>query len=411
MELTRISKKDWFDYISVFFMIGYSGITFFTQNRIIYLLIIGLYTLRFLRKPQFNKFFLIVFIFQLLISIVQFIQLGNFNILSWVGNFLIWYFPYLIYLETKEKFIPIFIDLMKKFIILSLIIWLILIFYPELNTILKSISKLLLLDPESNESLIFYNVEFHRLFGFAFRNAGPFNESGTFGVMIILTFMLNLIYSGIEKIYSKANLIFIFAIITTGSTGAYIALGSFLTLYYSLIIRKFNAILILPMVLVVNIYAFNHIEFLKNKVEMQSTTQFEESKLYNRGRFGTALADLEITKKYPIGGVGIYKENRIYDKGDKEHGKQSSLMAIPGILARYGIPFSIFYLFFLLFAFRRLSLKNGLNSWLYPMIFYTILQITWMGQAPFVQPVFVLLLYTGLEYWLVKPRQLHLKSL
>jgi hypothetical protein len=399
------------DYFTTFILIGFSGISFFTQSRTIFLAIVVILAFRFLMRPRFENFFIAIILSQILLSLLQAIQIGNYSSSSFVGNLLIWIFPYFVFLEIKDKFFPIFIIIMYWLTILSLIIWSLLFFYPGLNDFLKFLSQTFDLDPASNESLIFYNVETHRLFGFAFRNAGPFNESGSFGVFLILALFFNLLYEGGEKLFSKKNSVFIIGLLTTGSTGSYLALGSFLILYYTIMKKKAISVLIIPLIVLFSFWAYTSIGFLQEKIESQATTQLESKNLYNKGRLGTAIADLDQVKKHPIGGVGIYKENRIYDETDKRNLKGGSLMGIPAILARYGIPFAIIYLFAQILGLRKLALDQGYTDWMIVFMGFALIQITWLGQSPYIKPVSIYLTYFGLQYFLNKRRNSTVKKI
>ena len=84
---------------------------------------------------------------------------GAFNYYNFGGIFLIFLIPYFAYRAIGLLYFKYFVRIIYNLCIISLVFWVIINIVPELGEYLKTVSKALHLDPESNESLIIYNIE------------------------------------------------------------------------------------------------------------------------------------------------------------------------------------------------------------------------------------------------------------
>lgn len=348
-------------------------------------------------------------LFYLIIILLLFIGLGQtfvfqaFNLYNFGGIFLIFLIPYFAYRTIGLNYFQYYVKIVYFLAIVSLIFWALINILPGSGTVLQSISKILRLDPESNESLIVYNVELGvSSLGFI-KNAGFTAEGGLFCTFLIPALYLNNINN--FKLFGKINLVLIMTIITTSSTAGYGALLIFLLFAILNMKSKVIAVLLLPIMVFMGFYVVKELPFMFEKVNKAYT---DEMGVYNttknparRGRFLSARVDLDIILENPLTGRGIYKDVRFLNDEEREIGYSNSYLGIVGLASRYGLILWFLYMFLLIkFLFKYYKLMNpnrkNINK-LYPLFFFLSIFAVAMGQNPFYTVIYLSMVYAGFD--------------
>jgi hypothetical protein len=267
---------------------------------------------------------------------------------------------------------------------------------------LKGISKILRLDPESNESLIIYNVELNTsTLGFI-KNAGFTAEGGLFCTFIIPALFLNSL-NGVY--FSRQNFVFIVAIISTASTAGYSALLFFILYAIISLKNKIYTILLLPLMIFLGFYTVTELPFMYEKV---TKSYNDEMNVYNstknparKGRFLSARVDIDIIKEYPLTGRGIYNEIRYLNDEEREIGYSNSYLGIVGLASRYGLVLWVLYMFLLItfiYKTNSLYLMKSKSNKLFSIFFLLAIFSIAMGQNPFYLVIYLSMVYAGFDY-------------
>lgn len=400
--LLNTSKKTDPKFLLTLFSIFLSNVTFATYSifNVIFAVIAAYYYLS--QKGKFDGLFYIIIVLLLLIGLGQAFEFQTFNYYNFGGIFLIFLIPYFAYRAIGLIYFKYFVQIIYKLSLISLVFWISINLIPGLGESLKGVSKLLHLDPESNESLIIYNVELNRsTFGFI-KNAGFTAEGGLFCTFIIPALFFNSING---EYFSKKNLVFIIAIITTASTAGYSALLFFILFAIISLKNKIYTILLLPFIIFLAFYSVTELPFMYEKV---TKSYNDEMNVYNttknparKGRFLSARVDLDIIKEYPLTGRGIYNEIRYLNDEEREIGYSNSYLGIVGLASRYGLILWTLYMFLLitfLYKTNSLYLNKKKSNKLYPFFFLLAIFSIAMGQNPFYLVIYLCMVYAGYDY-------------
>ena len=391
-------KNNKFAYFLTYLSFGIVNPTF-QQYELLPILFFGLLLFAFfLQKKSFDKlFYVIVFILLALLAIQAF-NFGNFTIRSFVGAFMIWLTPYFILRIVQFKFLKIYVNLLYIFSIIGLIFWIIVNLSPDIYRLLLELVQFIGTDPESGQSFIIYNLDYHRPTDLFFmKNPGPFNEGGVFVCYLILALVLNTI--SVNKLWNTKNVIFIISILSTTSTAGYIALFIFLVGYSVSNRSRFSRLIALPLALLISVLAFQRLPFLSEKIAKQLSEQseIEMSEDVRVGRFQSSLIGIEIIKQNPLSGKGLYREDRFLSKEEEEIGITGSLNGIVDFGSRYGIIIWLLY-FGSMFLSIKYYIKDNSLSGKIAILYYIPVITTGMAQVPYYSPVFIILVYM-LYYW------------
>ncbi len=340
----------------------------------------------------------------LFIGLGQTFVFQTFNLYNFGGIFLIFLIPYFAYRTIGLNYFQYFIKIIYFLAVVSLVFWVLINISPAVGVALQSISKALRLDPESNESIILYNVELSRSSIGFIKNSGFTAEGGVFCTFLIPALYLNNIRE--FKLFKKTNLVLIAAIITTSSTAGYVSLLIFLLFAVVNMESKVIVALLLPVMALMGIYVVKELPFMFEKVNKAYT---DEMNVYHstknparKGRFLSARVDLDIIKDNPLIGRGIYNDVRYLNEEEREIGYSNSYLGIVGLASRYGLILWFFYMFFLLkFLYKYHKLINPphkkLNKF-YPLFFFLSILAIAMGQNPFYSVVYLTMVYAGFDF-------------
>ena len=118
-------------------------------------------------------------------------------------------------------------------------------------------------------SSILYTQLYNPISGsFNLRNCGPFWEPGAFQGFLNLALFINILYNKHDKYWMLQNIIFIVTIITTYSTGGYIALFTILLyqVFFSAKWHPITKIIVTIFFISICIHFYNSLDFLGEKI-------------------------------------------------------------------------------------------------------------------------------------------------
>jgi len=337
-----LSKKA-FDYIIVYLLIATSGIMFFYKND--EYIFLGILLSGFLFLSRKNKFDIacvgILAVF-LVAEVLQMTYYENYKLTTLFGTTARLMFAYFTVKVVGKNFIPVYVKILHVTALISLVFY-VLTFSPGITSfIIKNIAPifkpLFSLPPALryaySPNIIVYNYNYEHVA--MFRNVGPFWESGAFGVFLVVALMFSMIRD--KNLFSKTNLVFLLAIVTTFSTATYLALFFFLLGYYLIrndVKYKFIYIMLAGFI---SVYGFFSFSFMQEKIEQNIASSDETTK----SRFGSAKADLKVFSMSPVFGLGRTEENKIM-VSRKLNIMQHRNNGITGLLASYGIVIFVIY--------------------------------------------------------------------
>lgn len=331
----------------------------------------GLLALSFIiavkRKIQVlnQKVFLVLCFVYALIGI-QVVFFRGFSLAAIYFPLITFLLPYIFMKIFRLQFFYYFIRVLYVIAIFTTPIWLLQSIYPPFDALLQNAihavfpyswgstpRSLLIYTAAWGENL--YNSDFG-----VYRNSGLFHEPGAYAVFLNLALITNTYLTG--KKFSRRNIVFILAILTTISTAGYISL--FIILSYFIWNQRTNILIKILSLIVFFVVSFNLYqseEFLKSKIEKQFENQIqsaieEEGKhRAESGRFFAFYTSFELFKQNPIFGRGIIFATSQKASGEM-HEQASYTYGLMGILACYGIIFGVFFTLNFWKGFKILSL-------------------------------------------------------
>jgi hypothetical protein len=340
-------RSDFRPYLIMFFLLGVSGIPYFSSNQsftILYSVALAILFL-FSKKQKFDNELFYIFLGALGCILFQALIFSYFKLITILGLILKILTAYFAIKLLNENFIKYFLHVMIFFSIVSLIIFIpIFIDPPLLDAIINITPSFLSYKYQlwgflvDNKTLIIYNLskEVGRL-----RNCGPFWEPGAYGGFLILALTFNTIRQ--NSLINKINCLFLLVIISTQSTTAYLALFVFVAGYLLFQNHSKSAKFLVILVSIGGIIAFQTIPFLgeKIKVENEDTQDAIETK-GGDARIASAVLDWNDVKGYPFTGRGLWPETRV----DKKFEYVIRNNGLTNFLAEWGFLFFVFYFFY-----------------------------------------------------------------
>lgn len=400
----RLNKKEVLNYFFVFLLIAYSTIPLFRNQVVLYfcLLICLLYV------RSINKFIHLIFIF-ISLSVIEFYHYFYFAPLydfSVVRAVLISFFIAFVFaIKLNLNFIIIYIKVLHFFSIISLFIYLALLFSVPSVKLFESIFdplfsiKYNIYDNSSKiVNPIFFNFDANF---YSFRNNGPFWEPTIFASLLILSIIFNLIVS--NKIKNKYNLVSFLAIITTLSTTGFIALFFLIVALFFLFVKLhyFIKLSFLFIMIFTGIYAYENLIFLQSKITKEvSNVDYSISEKGGDSRIASTILDWkEVTARpqFFLFGKGSDKRTRIAGR-DKNVLRNNGFTAL---LVQKGIFLFVLYLAGIYFTLHQLCVIYNKNKFL-PLVFFSTIIILSNSEVLFDLVIFHFLSILGLILYTAK---------
>jgi O-Antigen ligase len=248
------------------------------------------------------------------IVVVYYVLNGAVNGVTYLGFFIKIYLAYCCRDLCKDDFFDYFIRIIYVLTGISLVFFTLQLinfdFFYNLNNFFRVEKDL----TAKASSIIFTMVPIHE-----FRNCGFMWEPGSFVTVLIMTYYINIFKQG-ASLFSKENIIFLIAIVTTQSTmGILSLLIPFGLLLGDVVVEnrtyKQLSIVIVPTVLITMLVVFTQVDFLYKKIVSEVTTLDEEMDIVAKGekedyvvavsRSASVILDMPAIKKHPLLGLGI----------------------------------------------------------------------------------------------------------
>lgn len=383
-------KTNSVNYILAFASIAISGFAPYTRSKILLTLFTLLAFLFFkLRYRKFDNYAIIYFILVILIYFAQSLIFNFFSFMSLGGLLLIILSPYLLIKAIGYDYLRIYVNIIYFFSIISYFFYIPSILSGSFHSFISKLPAILKTDPDNLQSIIIYNWEPYS--SGLLRNAGPFWEPGAFAGFLIIAIIFNIILT--KKIINRKNTVFIISVLTTLSTGAYFALV--LLIFLALLLNKkiIYKLIFTPLIILLSTYAYFNLEFLGNKVTKNIEVASDVNNLAEgRGRFTSAVIDMEDLMRFPLTGRGRNSATRYDKQGDDYLMENHRTNGITDYAVRYGIIGFICYFFMMHLSFKKLCIYNNINASFSYVALIAIMTIGF-SQCFFQQATFISLIY------------------
>jgi len=393
--MIEFSKGKLTDNLIMFFLLGVSAMPYFSSNQAITivfpLILIGLY---FKQNNKIDKeFYYIIFaIFSCIFF--QSIIFSYFKLITILGLIIKILTGYLVVKLLRENFINYYLRIMVFLSIISLVVFIPIILHkPLLDMVLNSIPSFLsyqydLFDLHVDQkTLLIYNFNLDIDY---LRNCGPFWEPGAFGGFLIIALIFNTIRE--NGLSNKTNWLYGFTIISTQSTTAYLALFAFITGFLLLQNYSLRSKLLLIVVVIGGMLAFQKIPFLNDKIQNENQTTQEAIEKGGDTRIGSAILDWNDIKSYPYTGRGIWPETRI----DKKFEYVSRNNGFTNFFAEWGFFFMFLYFYYYYRGFDTFCELYNVNNNYIPFIMLGTIWLVSFSENYFSLPFFWALVFLNI---------------
>jgi hypothetical protein len=389
------------------------------NNAINYLLIILLIFLQdspYFLEPDVNKLLWVIILFFLLLIAIKrkkelierkillillttwfmiFVQYliygGGFTSAAVYKPVWIFYTTYLVYILLGVKYYKYLFNIIYFIAIYTSVIYVLQTFIPSFDTLLtwafEEVFKISWADWP--RTILIYSIPQES--GYLLkRNSGLFHEAGAYGIYLILAIIVNTLFT--KQPFNKRNLFLSAVLLTTFSTVSYVML--FLYYGYHIVSSKMHSAAKLALIVLFVLIAsdvYTRVDFLKDKIYHRLEIQkyaVEDKRINVRGRFYAMMMSLQSFSESPIFGRGIIGITK-YDVGETG----SFGYGIGGMLARYGIIYTMIYLVYYYKGYKWLSTKYGFTN-IHGTVVFIIVNIGLFTQifffhTPFIYPLYL----------------------
>ena len=235
-----INRKSYVDYIFFILLLVSTSFEFFFRAEAAFF-IMTLFAFFYCFNKKYYPSYLIYFSFIIFILcfIIQWIVIDSFKITSVISRFIFLYGSYLVACIISKRFLIIYQNVIYWITFISIIIYLSCTLSPTLKDFLinniapyfTSLNAASAIQEGGGINILIYNFQTKNLLdsvGFM-RNCGPFWEPGMYAVFLSIALFINLfVYKCPRKYFNE---LMIFSLVTTFSTGGYVALSTILLFY------------------------------------------------------------------------------------------------------------------------------------------------------------------------------------
>ncbi len=405
-EVTRpIQEKStskWIDWLTMFLLIGNTANPFFYESiemlGISFIILLGCWMLKKEEDTRLNSYFWLYLIVLTVLQASQTLVYHVFPIKTFLGEYLRIAFAVVAIRILGQRFFDMFVRFVFVFAVISLFFYFPSVLFKPLSHFLREVVAPHLKCPFHRADTAEFYESYYNLIIFNCgqldinRNSGFYWEPGTHGGFLCLALFINLFYRK-ERLFSKFNLIFFVAILTTLSTTTYLALFFVVVTYLKnfIIRRPVISLFMLIFVAIVGYIAFTRLDFLSNKIDKQIAKSGGKST--GESRFNSLLVDLHSTEDHPFVGTGRNIEMRFgknFYNVDRRNIHRNNGIGV--LLSTYGI-FFFFFFFYLNWRGFYLLLNSRVNAWL----LLTLLLIIGFSEDYFFKAFFIALaIYCGI---------------
>ncbi len=379
------------NYILIYLFTAIPTTIFFYGRQAVFIAVFLVVAFLFFKKQKvFGNDFKTIVLLITVLHITQSLIFGRFAFEGTVRLYMTFLYPYFIIKLIKGKWTYYFVNYIVAITIISLLFYIPSLISSSFHSFVSSIAPTLGTDYLlADQNFIVYTSEAWR--NGLLRNSGNFTEPGLFSCYLILALLFHITEG--TKIFNKKGFILMLGIISTFSTAGYIALAILIFIYLFNIQKKLYAFSIVPIFIIFSIYFFNNTHFLRKKIEIQYESQIKGT-IKNKGRFASALNDIEDLKKYPISGRGLTKSTRFdsVEYWEADNAPRSITNGITNILLKFGIIGIVIYVIMLYKSIRYYSFKNNMNM-LFVLLSIMAIMAVAFGQTILFNPPFISLLF------------------
>lgn len=381
-------------YLLVYLLVGASAFPFFGAIAAPLLSVVFVYTaLRFAAKRlSVPKFLIKVLLFLTFLVVVQTVKFGHFSVVTTLSLYIRWTVPLIVILLAGGDFLKTYIKMIYFFCWVSFAFFAPSVFIPGFEAfLLENVTPIFRLGEEGEYSsnLIIYTINSTQ-FNFAgLRNSGPFWEPGAFAGYTLIAYIFNLLSN--RNFVSVRNIVFLLAILTSMSTAGILALTIFLFFYFLVLQKNRVGWLLAPAIVGASYFAIISTDTFYVKLSNASGQLFSNQESdAKRSRVVSAKLDLIDVYNNPLVGKGRSEITRFGTENLTylEHRNNG----VTDFLVKYGIPFSLFYFFFMTKSFGWFLRQHNLRRSFSLLILIVILTIGF-AETYFQQGFFIALFY------------------
>lgn len=344
------------DSILVYLLIATSGIPYFVGSYLLlpFSLLFAIY-IGFNRSIKLidNRLVAILLIILLLVNLRELVYGYIPSLYENLVVILKYSFPYIVLKILTYDFMARYIKVMYYIALSSLIFFFSFYLLPELQTFFtNSIAPYFEISTKDRFYKYAPNFILYTINGTE-RNSGPFWEPGGFVVFLVIALIFHLFQK--KNLFEKQGIVLIMALITTFSTAGYVALFFILLAYAFTIKKKIYTYMLIPVMVIISINAYQELEFLQSKINSHlSTIQGNyEGRVANR--FTSILIDLDKIINNPILGNPIESDTEYTIYSHRNNGLSS--MAVS-----YGLVYFIIYFWLVYKGFSNIQILNNSTS-------------------------------------------------
>jgi len=393
------NRSVFFNYLSLFLLIATTGFPFFySSQEFIFIGFILTFLVFFNRRLKIEKNLIYVVVLFLAIELLQTIQFGKFDPVTFSGTYVRLLFAYFVARNLGRFFFDYYFKMIYVLAIISMIFYIPSLLIDGFYEFFTHSITPNIISPFGVENS-FYSTPpniivfcFHTSLIESGRNAGPFWEPGAFSIFLILAVMFRLMQ---QKKLFEPKLIFLYiVIITTFSTTGIIALLILIISFYLVSNDRYGLKYFFAGLFILGgIYIYNSVSFLGEKTQ----TDMDIAETTTSSRFGSALVDLRDFAQNPITGWGRGENRYAGKKSTFFSVDQHRNNGVTNLLASYGIIIFIYYFYC---YFRNLKTICGYYNVSKQFAYFALFILLLLGfsQGIFTRPFFYSLLFVGLPF-------------
>jgi hypothetical protein len=330
-----------------------------------------------------------------LLHIANIIIYDFFSFRTVAGNYIRFLMPFFAVMLVGQRFPQYFIQVVKVFTIISFVFYIPANIIPGFNELLQNIPRFLGTDPGESNHFIIYQVESATAWGLnihVLRNSGPTGEPGEFSGYLVLAMIFELILT--KHLWTKNNVLFFIALLTTFSTAGYMGFFILISAHYLLFRNRTARFILFPLSVLLALSVYFSLEFMYQKVDDQMgmvTSAQSIEDVPRTGRIPNLIRNFNDSFDRPVFGKGRSFETRYGSnyKNLKDQSFSNNMAAFP---VQFGWPFFLFYSFLMVKGFKALLFRYKMDS-SYAYIFILILYAMAIAQGFLMTSVFISLIY------------------
>lgn len=383
-------KRSYFNHlinnILIVGLIAFSGFPFFFNNDK-YLISFVIFTLVIwmIRYPTISRRTIYYILGFALVVLAQSIQFRFFPTATIIGFFLRIFVAFFVLKSMKlDDFLKIYVKTIVFFSLVSFIFFIPLLFSDSVIEFYR-LFAIPITNTETGvqigENLLIFDLRVRDLQSTILRNPGPFWEPGAFAGFLIIGLLFNKVVN--NKLFNPAGIILSIALISTFSTTGYLAYMFILIAYLSNSIKR---IFISLSLVVLFVYAFNSLPFLREKIAIQYNEAIRNN-LENRrkNRIASFVVDLKDFVEYPLFGKGPNNLTRFVDPDKMEFNNRNN--GITDFLVKFGLLGFLLYFVSMYSSLKKICLIYNQEKKTV-LVFFTSIFLIAFSEVYFMYPLF-----------------------